>query len=371
MKILIIPDKFKGTLTATAAADAIARGWFKARPGDSIASLPMSDGGDGFGGTIGRLLRAKIQRVKTVDAAHRRCAANWWWEPKTKTAVIESSNVIGLAKLPPGKFHPFELDTFGLGAVIRAAADKGARRCIIGIGGSATNDGGFGLARSLGWRFWSRDGLPIERWTGLHKLSRISRPARTQWFKELIVAVDVQNPLLGRRGATRVYGPQKGLRHQEFAVAEKNLRKLADAFNRHKRGLHTDSGAGAAGGLGFGMMAFLGAHAESGFHLFARLANLNQRLRAADLVVTGEGCIDKSTFMGKGVGELARWCGKSKVPYIILAGEVFGLVPRHLKPPKTRTLTELTAVEAAKRDADAWLERLAAHVARNWEEAKA
>ena len=120
MNVLIIPDKFKGTLTANAAAEAMALGWRQARPGDAIELLPMSDVGDGFGEVMGALLRAKIQKVKTVDAAHQRCVAHWWWEPKTKTAVIESANVIGLAKLPPGKFHPFELDTFGLGAVIRA-----------------------------------------------------------------------------------------------------------------------------------------------------------------------------------------------------------------------------------------------------------
>src|SRR5262245_36330099 len=112
VNVLITPDKFKGTLTASAAAETIAKGWQKARSMDSVSLLPMSDGGDGFGEVLGKLLRAKIQKVKTVDAAHRSCEANWWWEPKSKTAVIESANVIGLTKLPPGKFHPFELDTF-------------------------------------------------------------------------------------------------------------------------------------------------------------------------------------------------------------------------------------------------------------------
>ena len=113
MKILVIPDKFKGTLTASAAAEAIARGWRKARPRDAIEVLPMSDGGDGFGEAMGKLLGAKIQKVKTMDAAQRRCMAQWWWVPKTKIAVIESANVIGLAKLPTGKFHPFELVLIG------------------------------------------------------------------------------------------------------------------------------------------------------------------------------------------------------------------------------------------------------------------
>jgi glycerate kinase len=272
VNVLIIPDKFKGTLTASAAAQAISRGWHTARPHDAIESLPMSDGGDGFGEVMSELLHAKIQKIKTVDAAHRPCEANWWWEPKTKTAVIESANIIGLAKLPPGKFHPFDLGTFGLGAVIRAAARKGAKRCIVGIGGSATNDGGFGMARALGWKFCGREDTPIERWTELHRLARVSRPERSRWFEELIVAVDVQNPLLGPRGATRVYGPQKGLRPSEFRAAERNLRKLADVVgqfvvpplggrNRLKPELRTLPGAGAAGGVGFGLMAFVGGRA--------------------------------------------------------------------------------------------------------------
>src|SRR6188768_2061827 len=121
MRVLIAPDKFKGTLTARQAAEAIARGWRKARPEDSLELLPISDGGDGFGEVMGELLGAKPKRVATVDAAHRPCVATWWWSAKTKTAIIESARVVGLAMLPKGKFHPFSLDTFGLGKVLRAA----------------------------------------------------------------------------------------------------------------------------------------------------------------------------------------------------------------------------------------------------------
>lgn len=371
MKILVIPDKFKGTLTASEAAEAIARGWRNVRPRDAIELLPMSDGGDGFGETIGALLQVKTQSVRTIDAAHRKCTAKWWWDSRARTAVIESANIIGLAKLPPGQFHAFELDTFGLGAVIRAAADKGANRCIIGIGGSATNDGGFGLARALGWRFWDRAGRPIQRWTELRQLTRISPPVRKRWFKELIVAVDVQNPLLGRRGATRIYGPQKGVRPEDFALAEKCLRRLALVFRQSEsrvqvKNAATTPGAGAAGGLGFGLMAFFGARAQPGFHLFAQLANLERHLRAADLVITGEGCVDESTFMGKGVGEVVRFCRQWKVPYIILAGDVIGRVPHNLAPAKTWALTQLATSKAAKNNPDTWLERLAARVARTW-----
>lgn len=369
MNVLIIPDKFKGTLPASAAAEAIAKGWQKARPLDSIVSLPMSDGGDGFGEVLGQLLHAKIQKIKTVDAAHRPCEANWWWEPETRTAVIESANVIGLAKLPPGKFHPFELDTYGLGAVIQAASQKGAKRCLIGIGGSATNDGGFGMARALGWKFWDRDDKPIERWTELDRLKRISRPARTRWFKELVVAVDVQNPLLGIRGATWVYGPQKGLRKEDFAKSEKCLRRLAEVMgqfvvpalagpNRLKAGLQTVAGAGAAGGLGFGLLAFARAKAEPGFELFARFAKMEKLLRTADLVITGEGCIDESTFMGKGVGEIARRCRKIKIPCVAFAGNITARMTANQFFAEAHALSELTTIASAKSNPAAWLEKL-------------
>jgi glycerate kinase len=270
--------------------------------------------------------------------------------------VIESASVIGLTKLPPGKFHPFELDTFGLGAVIRAAVSRGARRCIVGIGGSATNDGGFGMARALGWKFCDGDGLAIERWTELHRLTRISAPRRRRWFKELIVAVDVQNPLLGVRGAARVYGPQKGLRPEDFVVAERNLSRLL--IQQHSKIIATKPGAGAAGGLGFGLMTFLGARAEPGFDLFARFAKLNETLRAVDLVITGEGLIDESTFMGKGVGEIARRCRRGKIPCIAFAGKIVARTPANGFFAEAYSLVERTTVEKANSQPAIWLERL-------------
>jgi glycerate kinase len=364
LKVLIIPDKFKGTLTARQAAEAMARGWRKSRPRDTLELLPMTDGGDGFGEIIGGLLRAKVRSVATVDAAHRPCRVQWWWEPRSKTAVIESAGVIGLAGLPQKKFHPFELDTFGLGAVVRAAVKKGAVRCLIGIGGSATNDAGFGLARALGWNFLDRRGNPITRWTQLDLLTIVQPPRRTRWFSKIIVAVDVRNPLLGARGCSRVYGPQKGLTPEDFPHAEACLRRLAAVLEqRLHRDFAREPGAGAAGGLGFGLASFLGAQLRPGFELFAQKAKLNQRLRRTDLVITGEGAMDASTFMGKGVGEIARLCLKLKIPCIGLAGQI---TSRHKKPFSTqRSLTKLTSQENARQRPAYWLERLAAQVAKD------
>jgi glycerate kinase len=366
LRVLIVPDKFKGTLTAHAAAEAMAEGWRRIRPEDTLELLPMSDGGDGFGEVISAQMGAKPESLRAVDAAHRSCRAQWWWEPGSRTAIIESANIIGLAKLPPGRFHPFKLDTFGLGAAIRAASAKGARRCLIGIGGSATNDGGFGLARALGWEFLDKSGRAITEWTQLHALAGLRRPKRSRWFTSLVVAVDVQNPLLGAQGCTRIYGPQKGLRKEDFPLAERCLRRLANVVERELgRSYASEPGAGAAGGLGFGLNCFLGARVRAGFDLFAQHAGLAKRLRETDLVLTGEGAIDPQTLMGKGVGQIGHWCRQRNLPCLALAGMV---LTRDTKGCFTQAhaLTGLTRVEEAKAKPAHWLRQLAVRAAQHY-----
>jgi len=367
LRVLIVPDKFKGTLTARAAALAIAKGWQAARPADKLERLPMTDGGDGFGEVMGRLSGATIQKIATIDAAGRPCRASWWWQPEQKLAIIESATVNALAR--HGGFHPFELDTFGLGAVLQAASAAGARRCLVGVGGSATNDGGFGVARALGWTFLDRDGMAITRWTELARLAALRAPRRKHWFRELIVAVDVQNPLLGARGCTRIYGPQKGLKPGDFPAAEKCLRRLAAVVEEHAAcGYEREPGAGAAGGLGFGLRAFASAELRPGFDLFADAADLERRLAAADLVITGEGAIDQSSLMGKGAGRMARECLKRKIPCLGLAGFIAPGGRTEKCFTRVRGLTELTSVENARNDAASWLEKLAEAMAREWRE---
>ena len=367
LHILIAPDKFKGTLTAHAAAEAIRRGWSSVRPEDGVELLPMSDGGDGFGAILSGLLGAQARRLQTVDAAHRPCEAEWWWEPKGKSAIIEAARINGLAQLPPGKYHPFELDTFGLGAALQAAVALGATRCLMGIGGSATNDAGFGVARACGCRFLDGHGREIARWTELEALARIDLPPR-ELFEEFIVAVDVQNPLLGSEGCARVYGPQKGLRAEDFPVVDTGLGRLAEVVRQQ---LHLNSavepGAGAAGGLGFGLRSFLGARLAPGFELFAGYAGLSLRLRSVQLVLTGEGALDAQTLMGKGVGELAVLCKRCNVPCIGLAGVVPDPARARELFAQTFAMTpDLTTPERAKADAAHWLAEAAAQAARTW-----
>lgn len=364
-RILIVPDKFKGTLSAEAACAAIAAGWRAVRPADDLDCLPMSDGGDGFGDVLARLSGAKTRIVRTLDAAHRPRLANWWWAPGQSLAIVESARVIGLAMLPEHQFHPFQLDTFGLGRVLEKAARLGAKHCLLGIGGSATNDGGFGLARALGWRFLDEEERELDQWWQLIRLARIVAPAVPLKLR-VTVAVDVQNQLLGPRGCSAIYGPQKGLQPGDIGYADKCLRRLSEV-RRHPHAVEAARcpGSGAAGGLGFGMMAFAGGELRGGFEVFAQAARLGQRIRRADLVITGEGAIDRQSYMGKGVGQVGRLCQELGVPCVALAG----IAPRPRGRKlfwQVKALTDITTRELAKRCPEKYLKALTVLLAREF-----
>jgi glycerate 2-kinase len=367
LRILVVPDKFKGTLTAAQAALAMVDGWRASRPHDTLESIPMSDGGDGFGDVLSRLFQAAPQTTRTVDAAHRPRDGRWWWEPREQTAIIESAQVVGLAHLPEKQFHPFDLDTAGLGPLIEAATNLGARRCLIGIGGSATNDGGFGLARSLGWTFLDSKDQAIEQWTRLNTLQRLVPPEISRWPADVTVAVDVQNPLLGPTGASRIYGPQKGLTESDMPHAEQCLGQLARTLASASGPGRDPSvpGDGAAGGLGYGLRNFLGAHLESGFELFRKHSRLEDRIREADLILTGEGSIDASTRMGKGVGEIALLAREHSKPCIGFAG-VLGPGSDDLFHRLYAMAPDLADAQEATRNAALWLSRLVRQTAANW-----
>lgn len=369
MQVLICPDKFKGTLTSDQAARAIAAGWRKVRKSDRLSTLPISDGGDGFGSILAATLGAKRRTTRTTNAAGEAITAEWYFAADNGTAIIETARVNGLAMLPPGKFHPFELDTHGLGRVVQAAADHGARRALLGIGGSATNDAGFGMARALGWKFLDRTENEISRWTELTRLQRIVAPRKRKLIPHVIVAVDVQNPLLGARGCSRIYGPQKGLRDEDMKPANAALRKLATVLESQLGlGDRNAPGAGAAGGLGFGLVAFLGATMRSGFEIVAEQTGLLKALAKADLVLTGEGAIDRSTLMGKGAGEIAVRCRQRSVPCLGLAGHIADRKAALKLFEDAGALTDLVSSEEAMRNPKHHLTELAQALARRWSE---
>jgi glycerate kinase len=237
-------------------------------------------------------------------------------------AVVESAIAAGLQLVPDRLRDPAQTSSFGVGELIAAACAIGPRRIIIGIGGSATNDGGFGMARALGWVFRDDSGREIGQWTELDGLAAIEPPPSRAW-PSVTVASDVQNPLLGVDGATRIYGPQKGMRPEDFAKAEACLGFLAKvAADTLGSDFSLTPGAGAAGGLGFGLMAFAGATIESGFEVFAKATGLETKIGEVDFVVTAEGAIDEQTRMGKGTGQLAALCRRLGTPCIGLTGQL-------------------------------------------------
>ena len=319
-QILIVPDKFKGSLDATNVARAIADGWSDVWPNDRVEQLPMSDGGDGFGLIFGDALGLSEHSFKGVDAARRDCNVSYWINTSSCDAVFEAALSNGLSLLPKGKFHPFELDTWGIGQLLLKLGEKKVENCLVGIGGSATNDGGFGMASAMGWHFLDMNGQKILKWTELSGLKSIIKP-ESHALPAITIACDVENPLLGSNGATTVYGPQKGMKEGDFDVADKCLNQLARIVEDNI-GIDFSEipGAGAAGGLGFGMMAFAGAKIRSGFELFAEITNLESKISNSDIVITAEGGIDMQTLMGKGTGQVASMCRDLKKPCIGLAG---------------------------------------------------
>ena len=368
MRVVVIPDKFKGTLTAPDAAAAIQSGWSLERPSDTLELIPMSDGGDGFGATLALQEGGVRKRMKTVNAAGESIWAPWWWIPKSRTAVIETALVIGLAQLPPGKFHPFDLDTFGLGKLIGKVCAEKPKTILIGLGGSATNDGGMGMARALGWEFVDQAGEAIESWTQLDRLARVEPPPPMALPPSVVVAVDVRNRLLGREGASRIYGPQKGLRESDMPHAESCLAALARCVRKVVgRNDATRPGAGAAGGLGFACFAFLNGEAEPGFDVFARHAHLESKLQRADLVITGEGSIDRSSLMGKGVGRVAHWCRELGKPCLGMGGVIGSQKSLARSFEGLYSLVgDVTNEQEAMAAPRRCLKKLARHVAREW-----
>jgi glycerate kinase len=361
-RVLIAPDKFKGTLSASEAAQAIATGWRQARPEDTLILQPISDGGDGFGVLLAEALNGKPTCCEGTNAASQTIKATYWLTPD-QTALIESANVIGLAMLEPSQRAPLENDSTGLGQVIQHATTNGAKRLIIGIGGSATNDGGFGMARGLGWEFLDSANNPLPEWPALTQLNSIVQPLNRP-LPPITTAVDVQNRLLGPNGCTRIYGPQKGLNESDLPIAEDALKKLARIWKQQ-----TDAdaaqlpGSGAAGGLGFGLHCFANAELQSGFELFARTVRLVEKLAEADIVITGEGGMDRQTVMGKGVGELAKLARQHDCRCLAFAGTVTDEATLESDFEQCSSLTELTSCTEAIAHPARWLQALAQRTA--------
>jgi len=330
MKFLIAPDKFKGSLNAREAAESIAKGLRDVLPGAKIEIVPMADGGEGTAEVICNARSGSWVQCKTHDPLGREIDARYAWIADEKLAVMEMSEAAGMRRLSESGRDPLRATTFGVGEMILNAVSRDASEIIIGLGGSATNDGGFGMARALGFRFFSDVKELTNGVSELAKLTKIETPvaasvspanARTQPTRprtlsglKIIAAVDVKNRLLGENGATGVFGPQKGATKDEIDILERALTTLADVVAKEFGfDYRNEPGSGAAGGLGFGLMSFCGAKIRPGFDVVAEAVGLETKIKDADIVITGEGSLDRQTLEGKtpvGVARLARKLGK-------------------------------------------------------------
>ncbi|MGH2363337.1 MAG: glycerate kinase [Chloroflexota bacterium] len=320
--VVVAPQAFKGSLPAHEVARAIARGIHDCDPGILVHAIPVADGGEG---TVDALLAALggERRSTRVEGPLGQAVDAAWGITRAGDAVVEMAAASGLPLLAPGELDPQRASTYGTGQLIRAALDFGARRIIIGIGGSATNDGGAGALQALGLRLLDAQGRDLQR--GGAALAHIDRAdtsgldARLAGI-ELRVMCDVTNPLLGPAGATAVYGPQKGV--QPHAVAELNaaLARFAQVVERDL-GVRVAAlpGSGAAGGLGAGLLA-LGGNLEPGAELVLDLAGIDALLAGADLAITGEGRLDGQSAQGKASVAVARRARRAGVPTLLLAG---------------------------------------------------
>ena len=366
MKILVAPDKFKGSLSAVAAVEAITRGLRAVWPDAEISSAPIADGGEGFAEALGQALGGAWVETRALDPIGREVEARYVWVEAEHLAIIEMSEASGLWRLTPEERAPLRATTFGTGQLIRHAVGRGARKILVGLGGSATTDGGVGMAAALGYEFLTSDGEELALFPGhLIALTRIQADGAIE-LPEIIAACDVQNPLLGPRGTAHVFSPQKGASASDVLALEGGLSALADAVTTDLGCDFRDTpGAGAAGGIAFGLLSFCGAKVVSGFDLVAATLRLEERIAASDLIITGEGRLDGQTLEGKGpagVAALARRHGK---PVLALAGSVAENAAVHaLFDATCAIIDEPATLEAAMSRGAEFLERAATRAAR-------
>ena len=325
MRILVAPQEYKGTLSAREAAESIAIGVRRALPEADLDIAPVSDGGAGLvdvllAATGGRSMRARVQ-----DPLGREIEAGWGLLDD-RTAMIEMAAAAGLVLLSEAERDPRLTTTYGVGQLIAAAMLAGARRIIVGAGGSATNDGGSGMAAALGARFLDAAGRDLPPGgAALARLERIDASRLDPRLREaeVVAATDVRNPLCGPEGASLIYGPQKGASPRLARELDAALRHYGEIIERDLGVAVLDvPGAGAAGGLGAGLLAFCGAEIRPGFDIVAEATVLSARVPAADLVMTGEGRLDGQTIYGKAVARVAALARDAAVPVIVVPGEL-------------------------------------------------
>jgi glycerate kinase len=325
MKIVIAPDSYKGSLTAKEACAAMKRGALKAVPDAEVITVPMSDGGEGTARSLVDSLGGAIVECEVKNPLGAPVTASYGLLGDG-TAVIEMAEASGLTLIGKEQRNPMAATTYGTGELIKDALGRGCRNFILAIGGSATNDGGAGMAQALGFSLLDGTGRQISfGGAGLAEIDRIDKGSADSRIGEsrFTVACDVDNPLCGENGASNVFGPQKGATPEMIRILDKNLEHYAAVIERDMGVQVKDvSGAGAAGGLGAGMMAFLNADLKPGVEIVIDAVDLKSKLKGSDLVITGEGGCDFQTVKGKTPYGVARTAKEAGVPAVIIAGNI-------------------------------------------------
>lgn len=333
MKIIIAPDSFKENLSALEVAKLIEKGIRRVYPKAKIVKVPMADGGEGtvqslVDATKGKMIKKEVTGPlgKKVKASYGILGDNLPRQVGGKTAIIEMASASGLPLVPKKRRNPLITTTYGTGELIKAALDRGCRKIIVGIGGSATVDGGAGMTQALGVRLLDRKGRKIGFGGGaLGNLEKIDVSKLDKRIKktEVLVASDVDNPLTGPKGAARVYAPQKGATPSMVKRLEKNLKRYASIIKRDlKKDIKDIPGTGAAGGLGAGLVAFLNAKIRLGVDIVIETVKLEKYLKDANLVITGEGKMDAQTIYGKTPIGVAKIAKRYNIPVVAIVGEV-------------------------------------------------
>ncbi len=323
--ITLIFDSFKGSIGAPELGDALSVRLDRHLPGARIVNFPASDGGDGFAESVGHHFRTAPVGCRVSDPLMRPRRAQYVWSPDERLAVVESAQANGLALLDPAELDPLKTTTCGVGELLLDAARRGAEQVVMGVGGSATIDGGVGMAAALGFEFLDERGRQIAPRIGaFDTLARIVPPERHPLADVAVrVACDVRTPLLGERSAVQIYGPQKGGTPATLSRIESNLARLAEVI----RALSDVDFAGmpmggAAGGLAAGLCVFAGADLRNGMELFDEMTGLAEQIEQSDLVVTGEGTLDEQSAEGKVVSYVSRLADRAGVPTIALCGVI-------------------------------------------------
>jgi glycerate kinase len=371
MKIVLAPDSFKESMSATEAVAAMRAGVLEALPDAECVGVPMADGGEGTVDAVVDALHGQHVEVEVCDPLGRRVSARLGYIPLRQLAVIEMAAASGLELIPPAERDVLRASTFGVGQLIRAALDRGTEELLIGLGGSATNDGGAGMLTALGATLVDAEGAPLEPGgAALRHLDRIDVSGLDPRLRDvrIHVASDVTAPLLGPTGASAVFGPQKGATPADVEILEAALTRLATVTSTTLgRANPQRRGAGAAGGMGFALVEFLGAESKPGVDEVAETVGLERALHGADWVFTGEGSVDAQTVMGKTPFGVAQVAARTGARVVIFAGRVApdaSVLLEHGVERLVAITADGTPIEQALRDGAASLERMTADVCR-------